>query len=232
MIYCLPILMTTIIISKIIFKINLKNFKKLGDSKELEEITNKFGDNIQVANEILDMLYKEGRAKPKVEQTNSTKASLYIALTHKILIADIKNSYSRIQTIAHECIHSCQDRRLLISNFIISNINIICFFVAILLMVFKVLEPNFLILYIFSITIFIEIIIKLFLEMDAMIKAKYLAKEYIEIKNTITEKEQNKLIEGYDKINKIGIPFVVDNLLTTNILKIMLYIIITIILRG
>ena len=50
---------------------------------------------------------------------------MYIAITNKISIADMKNNYSRIQTIAHECIHSVQNRRLLLCNFIVSNINII-----------------------------------------------------------------------------------------------------------
>ena len=54
----------------------------------------------------------------KIEEAKDTGTSLYIAVTNKISIADMKNNYARIQTIAHECIHSCQDRRLLLFNFI------------------------------------------------------------------------------------------------------------------
>ena len=52
----------------------------------------------------------------------------------------MKNNYARIQTIAHECLHSCQDRTLLMFNFIFSNINMIYFFVISILTLFKIIN--------------------------------------------------------------------------------------------
>lgn len=47
--------------------------------------------------------------------------------------------------------------------------------------------------------------VRVFLENDAMIKARYLAKEYMEEKAISTEEERNKLVAGFDKINTFGI---------------------------
>ena len=72
----------------------------------------------------------------QIEQAKDTKTSLYIAVTNKISIADLKDNYGRIQTIAHECMHSVQDRRLLLFNFIFSNNScFLCSFVSNLLLI-------------------------------------------------------------------------------------------------
>jgi len=44
-----------------------------------------------------------------------------------------------------------------------------------------------------------------------------------------TEEEKNKLLKEYENINKIGIPFVIDNLLTTALARVLIYCIISII---
>ena len=49
----------------------------------------------------------------KVEENGDNEASLYIAVTNKILIANISNTYTRIQTIAHECLHSIQNKKII-----------------------------------------------------------------------------------------------------------------------
>lgn len=109
------LLIIVIIILKIIFRINIKKAKVLQENEQLEKITNRFPRNIYIAKEILKMLDNK---KVKIEEAKDTKTSLYIAITDKIIIADMKNNYARIQTIAHECAHSVQDRRILLSNFI------------------------------------------------------------------------------------------------------------------
>jgi len=114
------LLLLAIILFKFIFKINIKKIKEKQENKELENITDKFPNNIEIAKEMLKMLDNKN---VKIEEAKDTGTSLYIAVTNKISIADMKNNYARIQTIAHECIHSCQDRRLLLFNFIFSNIN-------------------------------------------------------------------------------------------------------------
>ncbi|MBQ3145801.1 MAG: zinc metallopeptidase [Clostridia bacterium] len=216
----------TIVLFKIIFKINLKKAKEIQQNKELEKITDKFPENIQIAQEMLEMLDNKG---VKVEQAKNTETSLYIAVTNKISIADMKNNYARIQTIAHECLHSCQDRTLLLFNFIFSNINMIYFFIITVLTLFKVINNQMLQIAILMLFTLIQFAVRSFLEIDAMTKSKFLAKEYMEKKKLCSNEEIEKLLKQYDKINKIGIPFVIDNLLTNGLIRIVIYTIITII---
>lgn len=225
-IYFLILIILAIILFKIIFKINIKKMKEKKENKELEEITDKFPQNVEVAKTMLEMLDNNS---VKIEEAKNTETSLYIAVTNKISIADMKKNYARIQTIAHECIHSCQDRRLLLFNFIFSNINIIYFIIISILTILKVISNQNLQIEILMLFTLIEFSVRSFLEIDAMTKAKYLAKEYMEKIKLCTEEEKNKLLKEYGNINKIGIPFVIDNLLTIALVRVLIYCIISII---
>lgn len=225
-IYFLILIILAIILFKIIFKINIKKMKEKKENKELEEITDKFPQNVEVAKTMLEMLDNNS---VKIEEAKNTETSLYIAVTNKISIADMKKNYARIQTIAHECIHSCQDRRLLLFNFIFSNINIIYFIIISILTILKVISNQNLQIEILMLFTLIEFSVRSFLEIDAMTKAKYLAKEYMEKIKLCTEEEKNKLLKEYGNINKIGIPFVIDNLLTTALVRVLIYCTISII---
>lgn len=221
------LLSLAIILFKFVFKINFKKAKALQENKELEKITDKFPKNIEVAKEMLDMLGNNG---VKIEEAKDTGTSLYIAITNKISIADMKNNYARLQTIAHECLHSCQDRTMLLFNFIFSNINIIYFFVISILTIFKVINNQMLQVAILMLFTLIQFSVRSFLEIDGMTRAKFLAKEYMEKKNLCTNNEKELVLNEYDKINKIGIPFVVDNLLTSGLIKVLIYTIIAVII--
>ncbi len=218
------LLIVAIILFKFVFKINLKKAKELSQNKELEKITDKFPENIEVAKEMLEMLGNKG---VKIEEAKDTQTSLYIAVTNKISIADMKNNYARLQTIAHECLHSCQDRTLLLFNFIFSNINIIYFFVITILTLFKVVNNQILQIAILILFALIQFAVRSFLEIDAMTRAKFLAKEYMEKKKLCTEEEKEILIKEYDKINKVGIPFTVDNLITNGLIRVLIYTVIS-----
>lgn len=222
----LILLIETIILFKFIFKINLKKAKTLEENISMQKITNKFPENIEIAKEMLEMLENK---MVKVEQAKDTKTSLYIAITDKITIADLKDNYGRIQTIAHECIHSVQDRRLLLFNFIFSNISIVYFIMITILSVFNIIENNLLQIVILLLCALIQFSVRGYLEIDAMIKSKYLAEKYMENKQLCTKEEMESLINEYDKINKIGIPFIIDNLITNSLIRVSFYVIITII---
>lgn len=214
------LLVLAIILFKFVFRIKLKKAKALQENKELEKITDKFPENIEVAKEMLDMLGNKG---VKIEEAKDTGTSLYIAITNKISIADMKNNYARIQTIAHECLHSCQDRTMLLFNFIFSNINMIYFFVISILTIFKIINNQILQIAILMLFTLIQFSIRSLLEIDAMTRAKFLAKEYMEKKKLCTDEEKEQLLNEYDKINKVGIPFVVDNLLTNGLIRVLIY---------
>lgn len=195
-----------ILISKIllqyIFDYSRKQLEHIGEDKELDELAKAYPSNLEMCKEYLKKLKNE---KVKIEENKGAEANLYIAVTDKILIANIQNSYTRIQTIAHECLHSVQNRKLLLFNFIFSNIYLIYFIVVCALLIFRVLPYKMMFLVIFLILSMIYYMVRVYLENDAMIKARYLAKEYLEEKKISSPKEIEKLVAGFDKINSIGI---------------------------
>lgn len=210
---------------KIVLKINLKDLKKLADNQKLNEYTKKFPKNKEICQKILKKL---GNEKVEIEE-NSKSATMYIAITNKIIIGDLKENYSRIQTIAHECLHSIQDKRLQKFHFIISNIYLIYFIVIIILELINKLPSRNIYLIILLILGSIYITVRNYLENDAMIKAKYLAKEYIEEERILKKEEETELINGYEKINKIGIPISNFQIWSDLIIKVIIFCIIDII---
>lgn len=226
-IICLIICALTIVLLTFIFKINVKKAKELENNKDVQIITDKFPGNIDIAKEMLEMLNNKN---VKMEQAKNTKTSLYIAVTNKISIADLKDNYGRIQTIAHECIHSMQDRTLLLFNFIFSNISIIYFALAIILTLCKVYTNTMLQVFILTMFTLINFSVRAYLEIDAMTKSRYLAEKYMNQKNLCTKDEQEKLLKEYDRINKVGIPFTLYYLLTNSLIRIILYMAIAIII--
>lgn len=191
-----------ILILKIIFSVNIKKIKKLGENSKLDEIASKFPSNIEICKKYLHKLNNEN---VKIEEEKDTQTSLYIAMSNKIIIGNLKNNFSRIQTIAHECLHSVQDRKILIFNNIFSNIYLLYFFIIALLALFKILPYKMLFINIFVMLGLVYFVARSYLENDAMIKARFLAKEYMEEENIISKDEINKLINEYDKINNVGI---------------------------
>lgn len=196
------IIVISIIILKYIFNYNKKELEHIADDKELDELARKYPDNIEIAKDYLKMLKNE---TVTVEENKEAESSLYIAVTNKISIANVRNSYTRIQTIAHECLHSIQDRKLLMFNFIFSNIYLLYFAVICILAIVKWLPYKMLFLAILLIAGMIYNLVRIFLENDAMIKARYLAKEYMEQKKIISKVEIDKIVAEFDKINNVGI---------------------------
>ena len=209
-----------------LFGYNMKKIKHIvDDDKELDEISKKYPSNIELCKKYLKMLNNEN---VQIEEEKELKASLYIAISNKILIANISKSYTRIQTIAHECLHSVQDRKLLIFNYVYSNIYLF-YFVIICILTFLQLLPNKLMfLSIYLILSMVYYVIRVYLENDAMIKARFLAKEYMEAEKISTSHEIEKLVKGFDKINDIGIKCTNYKLFLNIMIKVMAFIFICI----
>ena len=111
-----------LLILKFAWQIKLKEIKKvkeIGYDKELNEITNKLPENKEICESILKKL---GNEKVEIKEEKESKSSFYFVLTNSILIANIKDTFTRVQTIAHECLHSIQNRRTLLFNFVFSNL--------------------------------------------------------------------------------------------------------------
>lgn len=208
------------IISKFALQINLAKVKNIGMEEELNKLAEKYPSNIEICKYILKKLKNENVL---IEEDNSSNTTLYIAITNKILIADTKNSYTRIQTMAHECLHSIQDRRLLMFNFIFSNIYILYFIVITLLTIFKIIVNPMLYLTIFLLLSITYYMIRVFLENDAMFKAKYLAKEYMEEQNVLSNQEVQKIVDGFSRLNDAGIKVVNYQLFVQILIKVIIF---------
>lgn len=216
----------SIIIMRKIFDINIKKIKNIGMNEQLNQIAEKYPKNKEICQKILRKLKNE---KVKIEEKEEAETTMYIAITDKILIANTKGSFSRIQTMAHECIHSIQPRRLLIFNFIYSNIYMIYYFIIILLIILKVLPNELLFLNIYLIMSLIYYMIRMYLENEAMFKAKHLAKEYMEEEKISSKEEREKVVEGFEELNKIGIKSVNYSTLTGILTKVVFFSIVALI---
>lgn len=208
------------VIVGIVFNINLKKIKSIGMEENLNLIAEKYPSNIEICKEILKKLKNE---KVKVEEDKEAKTTLYLAISDKIFIADTKNSYTRIQTMAHECLHSIQDRKILMFNFIFSNIYILYFATIIILKVLNIINNALLYLSIFLVLSMVYYMTRVFLENDAMIKAKYLAKEYLKEKNISTKEEIDQLIDGYTRLNNEGIKAVNYQVFIETLAKVIIF---------
>lgn len=189
----------SIIIITLIMNTNIKELKEIALNKELNQIATKYPDNIEICQEILKKLKNN---TVKIEENKESETTMYIAIQNKIHIGNTHQSFTRIQTMAHECLHSIQDQKMLIFNFIYSNIYLLYYLIVIILIILKKVPDKMLFLNIFLILSFMYYVVKIYLENDAMIKAEYLAKEYIQEQNKSTEEENEKLVGGFKKLNK------------------------------
>lgn len=209
-----------------LFDYNKNKIKHIADDKEIDKLASKYPSNIEICKKYLKKLENQN---VKIEENTESETSLYIAITNKISIANIANSYTRIQTIAHECLHSIQDRKILNFNFIFSNLYILYFFTICILAIFKMLPNKMLFLNIYLLLSMVYYMVRIYLENDAMIKARYLAKEYMEEEKISTPEEINKIVQGFDKINTLGIKCVNYQFFLNIIIKLFIFSLICII---
>ena len=214
------------LILRFIFDVNIKKIKEIGEDKQLDKLTQKYPENIEICK---DYLKKLNNKNVKIEEDKNSNATLYLVTSNKIFIANLKDSYARIQTIAHECLHSIQSKKLLWFNFIFSNIYLLYFFIIFILAILKLLPYKMLFLAILIIFGFVFYVVRSYLENDAMIKAKFLAKEYMQEKDISSQEEIDKIIKKYDELNDIGIKCTNFQLLSNVLMKIIILLIILII---
>lgn len=192
-----------------IFEFNIKKIKEISKNDKMLEISNKFPDNKEICKYILKKLNNE-KVNIKENTDGKDKTSLYVAITDTIFIANIKDIYTRIQTVAHECIHSIQSRNMLLFNFIFTNVYAIYFFAITIFSLFGKIQNYQLQIIMLLIMAFIQYVVRSYLETDAMTRAEYLSKEYMEEYNkeneVCSEKEIEEITKKYAKINKMGIP--------------------------
>lgn len=201
----LVVLTLIYIFLKIVFSVKIKKLKQFEKDEYLDKIVSKYPENTQICEEILK---KVNNNTVKIEEDPNANTTLYLVMSNKIFIANLNKSYTRIQTIAHECLHSIQDKKILWSNFIFSNIYLIYFVIIAVLGILKILPYKMLFLAIFLVLGLVYYSIRTYLENDAMIKARFLAKEYMEEKGISSKDEIESLVKKYDELNDIGIKFI------------------------
>lgn len=219
------ILISTLIIIKIGLNIKIKDLQKIKQiaySDENNNLIKDFPNNKQICKEMLKMLNNSTVAVEDAKDEKS-KTSVYLVMQNKIIIANIDKTFTRIQTIAHECVHSVQNKVMLKFNFIISNVNTIYFLaISILTISGKInnLAQNILLAILIALQ-FAFFTVRNLLETDAMIRAEALSKEYIE--KTVSKEKTNKIISKYKELNKVGIKAYTFMLIIKMIIKPVLY---------
>ena len=212
-----------LILLAVIYKFSMKEVKAMAEDEQLDNIIKKMPENKQICEEILKKL---NNTDVKIEEDEKASNCLYIAVTNKIIIGNLRQSYTRVQTIAHECLHSVQDKRILKFNFIYSNIYLLYFAIISILALFKVLPYQMTFLSILIIASYVYYFVRSYLENDAMTKARFLAKEYMEERNILEKQEINKVVMKYDKLNNLGIKFTNYDLMFKTVIKIIIFAII------
>lgn len=221
----LIIMILIYIVLRFMFDVNINELKQIGEDKELDELTQKYPENIEMCKWYLKKLNNEN---VKIEEDKNSNATLYLVTSNKIFIANLKNSYTRIQTIAHECLHSIQSKKLLWFNFVFSNVYLIYFVVVCVLAIFKILPCKMLFLSILMLLGFVYYAVRTYLENDAMIKARFLAKEYMQEMKISDQKEIDRIVDKYDELNNAGIRITnfkfLSNVLIKNIILTLIFV--------
>lgn len=169
--------------------LKLKIFKNMKDSK-VAQITEKLPENEILCKQILNVI---GNNTTKVVIDKDIKNSYYVYLNDTIYISNSQNTqsdYSRLCLIAHECIHSMQNKKTQLFNFIFSNVEIVTFIVFIILLF--VLHHNIFLILIYFMICVISILLRGYLETNAVINAPKLTTKYLESvkeKNNIESKD-------------------------------------------
>lgn len=208
------------IVLRIIFSFNMKSLKDIGKDEYLDNETSKYPENIDICKYYLKKLDNQS---VKIEENKNSNSTLYLVSSNKIFIADLKDSYTRIQTIAHECLHSVQNKKLLWFNFIFSNIFLLYFIIIFMLELFNVLPYKMMFLGILSIFGLVYYSVRMYLENDAMINAKFLARDYMQDVKISDEADIDKIFIKYTELNDIGIKGVNFKFIENVLFKVLLF---------
>lgn len=193
----------------------LKYFKK--GSKEQQEANNiveKLPENSVIAKDILNIVSNN---TTKVVFDKNIKNSYYIYFKDTIYISskENNNNFHRCLLIAHECRHSVQSKLMQRINFILSNLELVFFILAfIILMCFKV----YYIKYVYLVVCILSMIPRLYLELDAIFSSLKISNSYVSKK--LDKKETEKLNDIYTSQIKILLPISIITLFIDKIIRI------------
>ena len=210
---------------------DVKRLKQLSQDNTLNKITNVFPKNKEICEEILKKLKNKDVEIEELGEDSKSQTSLYLVMQNKIIIANIKDNFARIQTIAHECIHSIQNKQILKFNFIFSNISNLYFLIICILALLNLFSEQVWYCLLISLILIqsISFIVRSHLETDAMTRAEYVAGDYINEKNLLNKDDEEKIINTYKEINNIGIKLYNYILISKKVLGVIVFLVLVII---
>ena len=190
----MPVLIVLLIMILILFLLSyksLKDTKKFASDELLNEQTENLLSNDEICKEIQEMV----ESKCEIKLDDKAKSSAYIFFLNKIILSNTEESrknYTRVMFIAHECVHSVQDKVTHIINFAIVNIKNI--FDIVLLVLILLGKGN---LELISISLLISILsfyYRIILETDAVYRSVIISRKYLEKRN------MDNIAEKYEEI--------------------------------
>lgn len=220
------ILIIFLIFLRKILSCNIKELKQFKNRDELNKLTEELPENVEIAKTITKKLKNES---VNIKEEEKLQATIYMIVNNTISISKSEKNYTRLQTISHECLHSIQSKIVLWFNFIFSNIYLLYFLIIFVLTLFNIITQPMLQISILLASSIVQYAVRSYLEIDAMAKAKYIAKEYLDEETTWSEENKKILLAEYEKINEKGIPMVCYKLLESNLIKVILYAVVSII---
>lgn len=192
-------------------------FVKTSEDKKALKYAKKLPENREVAKEILDIMENH---KTEIVIDKDIKSSYYVFLNNKIYIADSKennNLYSRFVLIAHECVHSMQSKVMQVLNFAFSNIEIVAFILMIIFKIFKIGNFKYLMAGYIAVAL-ISIILRLILEVHAVVNSVPLARKYLNTK--LSAPQADTIINSSSKYIKKYMPLFILSLCYKKLIKI------------
>ncbi len=188
---------TLIILVLIIIMLFVLNYKSLKETKllssdeELDKATECLPSNAEICKELQEML----GSNSKVELDDKTKSSAFIFYLNKIILSNTESSkkdFSRVLFIAHECVHSIQDKTMHIINFTLANIKNIFDIVVFVLLILKRCSLE--LITISLLVSFLSFYYRIILESDAVYRSVIYSRKYLE------KKGLNYVADRYEEI--------------------------------
>ena len=218
------LLISCIVLTMILFYVyvwkNIKVSEK--DLVNLQILT----DNISICRDMLNII---GNNHTKIEYNKDEKSNLsYYNNAKDVIILKANNSESsRFVHIAHECIHTIQNKEFLRANKFFSNLQIIYFLISLICIINS--KQNQLLLIAIQLVILLgTLFVKVVIEGDASYRSIDLAETYLMTK--ITKQELESYIKEIRRIIYNLMPVYYINFFSQGMLMIIINIIVTLIM--
>ncbi len=220
-----------IIFKHIYMKVNEKSVLNIVENKEFLNINKKLKGTNGICEDILKKLDAKD-VKILTNKDEKSSNSFYNILNNSIVLCNnekVNNTPFRLLFISHECHHSIQDKKMLWTNFILANINMIYSFITIILILFNVIGKQYYGLFL-SILLIINIfsfLARIIIEADATYMSVNISRNYA--KEFLNNEELEKLTSKFEELISGGFSSFAYGLLLNNVPTILIYMIVILI---